>query len=143
MWGKMKAEGNSFFKELYIFMFLTLVTGSLAMLVFFQDLKLFMAFLSGALLACLNFLTLRKEGGELITRVYQNVMGCVERPYQKERTLFLIKVYLRLLAIGIIFYFFITKLGLHPVFLLLGFSLIYLQIFVVTVRFWLRKKESF
>ncbi len=143
MLGKMKAEGNSFFKELYIFMFLTLVTGSLATLVIFQDLKLFTAFFSGAVLACLNFLTLRKEGGELITRVYQNVMGCVERPYQKERTLFLIKVYLRLLAIGIIFYFFITKLRLHPVFLLLGFSLIYLQIFVVTLRFWLRKKESF
>ncbi|BAU23718.1 hypothetical protein THC_1352 [Caldimicrobium thiodismutans] len=124
-------------------MFLSLATGSLGVLIVFQDLKLFLSFLLGAALAYLNFLTLKKEGGELLARVYQNVMSCLDRPYQRERTLFLIKVYLRLLAIGIIFYFLITRLGLHPVFLLLGFTLIYFQIFVVMIRFWLRKKESF
>lgn len=143
MWGKTREEGNSFFKELSLFMVLSLATGSVGVLIVFQDLKLFLAFLLGAALAYLNFLTLRKEGGELTARVYQNVMNCLDRPYQKERTFFLIKVYLRILAIGIIFYFLITRVGLHPVFLLLGFTLIYFQIFVVMIRSWLRKKESF
>lgn len=131
------------FKELNIFMVLTVVAGSLSILIFFQEFKSFAAFLAGALLAYLNFYTLRREGKELLLRVYHNVMACLERPYQRERTLFLIKVYLRLLALGIIFYFLMAKLSLHPLFLLLGFSLVYFQIFLVMLRFWFRRRESY
>ncbi|MFN4132149.1 MAG: hypothetical protein ACK4GE_03610 [Caldimicrobium sp.] len=140
----MKIERNdSFFKELNIFMLLTIATGSFSVLLIFQNLKILFSFLSGSLLAYINFLTLRREGKDLLFKVYQNVMLCMHRPYQKERTLFLIKAYLRLLALGIIFYFLIAKLFLHPLFLLLGFTLVYLQIFVVIFKMWLKKRESF
>jgi hypothetical protein len=65
----------------------------------------------------------------------------MEKPYQKERTLFLIKVYLRLLALGLIFYFLITWLKLHPVFIIFGFTLVYAQIFLLTLWYTLKRKE--
>ncbi|MEZ0343928.1 MAG: hypothetical protein ABWJ99_03850 [Caldimicrobium sp.] len=136
-------ESKAFFQELTLFMVLSLFTGSFSVLLIFQNLKIFLAFLIGGLLAYLNFATLKKEGIELLYKVYRNVMCCIERPYQKERTLFLVKAYLRLLALGIIFYFLIKYIKLHPVFLILGFTLVYFQIFVVIFRVWLRRKESF
>lgn len=139
----MRGETEKVFKELSILMLLSVVTGSLVILMFFQALIPLLSFFAGALLAYINFSTLRKEGQELLFKVYKNVIACMERPYQRERTLFLIRVYLRLLALGIIFYFLIAKLSFHPVFLLLGFSWVYLQIFVVMFRFWLKKRESF
>ncbi len=141
---KVKAKENKgFFQELNLFMLLSLFTGSFSVLLIFQDIKLFLAFFIGGLLAYLNFITLKKEGIELLYKVYHNVMKCMERPYQKERTLFLIKAYLRLLALGIIFYFLIKYIKFHPIFLLLGFTLVYFQIFVVIFRFWLKRKENF
>lgn len=140
----MKIEKNdSFFRELNLFMFFSILTGALSVLFIFQNSKILFSFLSGSLLAYINILTLRREGQDLLLKVYQNVMFCMERPYQKERTLFLIKVYLRLLALGIIFYFLIAKFFLPPLFLLLGFTFVYLQIFVVIFKMWLKKRESF
>lgn len=139
----MREKGiDALLKDLNLFMLLSLITGSVIILILFRDLKIFLAFVIGALLAYLNFYTLKKEGRELLFKVYHNVMACMERPYQRERTLFLIKVYLRLLALGIIFYVLMAKLGLHPVFLILGFSLVYFQIFLAVFRFWLQRRES-
>ncbi|MFN3504840.1 MAG: hypothetical protein ACK4Y7_01340 [Caldimicrobium sp.] len=138
-----KKGNRSYFQELNIFMLLTILTGSVSVLLIFQSLLFFWSFLAGSFLAYINFKTLEREGQDLIFKVYQNVMLCLERPYQKERTLFLIKVYLRLLALGIIFYFLLTKLSLHPFFILLGFTMIYLQIFVVFIKRWIKKRESF
>ncbi|MGC9108653.1 MAG: hypothetical protein ACP5HI_00110 [Caldimicrobium sp.] len=141
---KVREEGSKvFFQELNLFMLLSLFTGSFSILIIFQNIKIFLSFLLGGALAYLNFVTLKKEGIELLYKVYTNVMNCLERPYQKERTLFLIKAYLRLLALGIIFYFLIRYIKLHPVFLILGFTLVYMQIFVVIFRFWLKKRENF
>ncbi len=134
---------ETLFKELSLYMLLISFTGALSVGIIFQDLKIVLSFLTGALLAYLNFITLRKEGQEFLWKVYQNVMLCVNMPYQKERTYFLIKTYLRLLALGIIFYFLIAKFSLHPLFLILGFTLVYFQIFVVTLKMWLKRKESF
>ncbi|MFN3407225.1 MAG: hypothetical protein ACK40E_05805 [Caldimicrobium sp.] len=138
-----KKESKAFFQELNILMLLTILTGSVSILLFLKSFQLFWSFLAGSLLAYINFKTLEKEGQDLIFRVYQNVMLCLERPYQKERTLFLIKVYLRLLALGIILYVLITKLSLHPFFIILGFTMIYLQIFVVFIKRRFKKGESF
>lgn len=144
MWIKVKTKGhNTIFQELNLLMLLTLLTGSLAVQIMFWDFRLLMAFLIGGLLAYLNFTTLKKEGTEFLHKVYNNVMQCLERPYQKERTLFLLKVYLRLIALGVVFYFLIKYIKLHPVFLILGFTLIYFQIFVVIFRKWVKRKESF
>lgn len=138
-----KKEIESLLKELNILMLLSIVIGFVTVSLLTRELLHIFAFLAGALLGYLNFYTLRKEGRELLFKVYQNVMACLERPYQKERTLFLIKVYLRLLALGIIFYFLMAKLKLHPVPLLAGFTLVYLQIFVAVFRYWLRSRESY
>ena len=141
---KVREEGSkAFFQELNLFMLLSLFTGSLSIFIIFQNIKLFFSFLLGGVLAYINFVTLKKEGRELLYKVYTNVMNCLERPYQKEKTLFLIKAYLRLLALGIIFYFLIRYIKLHPVFLILGFTLVYMQIFVVIFRFWFKKREKF
>ncbi len=137
----MKERENSFFRELGVLMGLSLFTGLIGVIVFFQEGRAILAYLSGALLALLNFFTLKKEGSEMLRRVYQNVMHCIERPYQRERTFFLIKTYLRLLALGIIFYFLIGKLQFHPVLILLGFTLIYIQIFVLVFRNWVRGRK--
>lgn len=143
MWIKVKEEENkALFHELNLFMILTLLTGSLSTLLIFQKWNFFFAFLIGGALAFLNFITLKKEGTELLFKVYNNVMLCLERPYQKEKALFLVKAYLRLLALGIIFYVLLKYVKLHPLFLILGFTLVYFQIFVVVFRFWLRKKET-
>ncbi|MFN4197212.1 MAG: hypothetical protein ACK4FM_04335 [Caldimicrobium sp.] len=138
-----KKENRAFFQELNILMLLTILTGSFSVLLFFKSLHLFWSFLAGSLLAYINFKTLEKEGQDLIFRVYQNVMLCLDRPFQKERALFLIKVYLRLTALGIILYVLITKLSLHPFFIILGFTMIYSQIFVVFIKRRFKKGESF
>lgn len=132
-----------FYRELKIFMLIFLILGSLVVGLCFWDLKVVMSFLVGGLLGYVNFSTLKKEGKELIFKVYTNVMKCKEKPYQKERTLFLIKVYLRLLALGIIFYFLLVKVKLDPIWLLIGFTIVYLQIFLVVLKYWIQKKESF
>jgi len=139
----MKEESRAFFRELEILMLLTLFTGLLAIGVIFQDLKILLSFFTGAFLGYLNFTTLKKEGTQLLQKVYQNVMACHERPYQKERTFFLVKAYLRLLALGILLYFVIKYLKFHPVFILVGFSLVYLQIFLVIFKYWYTKRETF
>lgn len=139
MW---EIKSNDFFKELNLFMLSSLITGSIATLLIFQDLKLFLAFLIGGALAYLNFTTLKKEGIELLQRVRLNVTQNLANPYQRERTFFILKTYLRLLALGILFYFLIKFLRLQPVFLILGFSLVYFQIFLVILRFWLKKRET-
>jgi len=139
----MKGESRAFFRELEILMLLTLFTGLLAIGVIFQDLKILLSFFTGAFLAYVNFTTLRKEGVQLLQKVYQNVMACHERPYQKERTIFLVKAYLRLLALGILLYFVIKYLKFHPVFILVGFSMVYFQIFLVIFKHWYTKRETF
>ncbi len=122
------SEVDVFFKGLKVLLFLFLASSLL--LLSYPSLKI-LAFLVGAFLGLLNFYTLKEDGKILSAKVYQNVMACHEKPYQKERTLFLIKIYLRLLALGIIFYFLIDKIKLHPLYLLFGFSLSYGLIFLL------------
>lgn len=138
-----RSDVEGILKELNIFMLTSIVLGLICVAIIVRELMHILGFFIGSVLGYINFHTLRKEGRELLYKVYQNVMACVERPYQKERTLFLIKVYLRLLALAIIFYFLMAKLKLHPVSLLAGFTLVYLQIFVVMFRYWLRSRESY
>jgi len=136
-----KAEANPFFKDLRnLSLFATLAGFFLLSLIYFSP-GISFSFLVGALLGYLNLFTLKQDGKKFLQKVYNNVMCCMEKPYQKERTLFLIKVYLRLLALGLIFYFLITWLKLHPVFIIIGFTLVYAQIFLLTLWYTLKRKE--
>lgn len=59
----MKVEGNNlFFKELQAFMILAIISGSISIMLLFQDLYSFLSFLIGSTLAFVNFITLKKEG---------------------------------------------------------------------------------
>lgn len=140
---KEASDSLSFYKDLKIFMLASLVIGTLMVSVLFWNMTTILSFLIGGILGYINFSTLRREGKDLLFKVYRNVMNCVEKPYQRERTIFLVKVYLRLLALGIIFYFFLVKAKLSAVWLILGFTVVYFQIFLVTLKYWIRKRESF
>lgn len=140
---KEASDALSFYRDLKVFMLASLVIGTLIVGVFFWNITTVISFFIGGVLGYINFSTLRKEGKDLIFKVYRNVMNCVEKPYQRERTIFLVKVYLRLLALGIIFYFLLVKANLNAVWLILGFTVVYLQIFLVTLKYWLQKRESF
>lgn len=140
---KEASDSLSFYKDLKIFMLASLVIGTLMVSVLFWNMTTILSFLIGGILGYINFSTLRREGKDLLFKVYRNVMNCVEKPYQRERTIFLVKVYLRLLALGIIFYFLLVKAKLSAVWLILGFTVVYFQIFLVTLKYWIRKRESF
>lgn len=132
-----------FYRELKLFMIVSLFLGTLVVGLLSWNIIDLLSFFIGGILGYINFLTLKKEGRDLIFKVYNNVINCVEPPYQKERLAFLIKVYLRLLALGIIFYFLLIKAKFSVVCLLMGFTVVYLQIFLVTLKYWIQKEKIF
>jgi len=136
-----RAEVSPFFKDLRNLCLFSSLSGFLIMSLVYSSPLISFSFLVGALLGFLNLFTLKEDGKKFLKKVYDNVMCCLEKPYQRERTFFLIKVYLRLLSLGIIFYFLISWLKLHPVFIIIGFSVVYLQIFLLTLWYTLRRKE--
>jgi len=136
-----KVEVSPFFKDLRNLSLISSLLGFLMFSLIYSSTLISLSFLVGALLGFLNLFTLKEDGKKFLKKVYDNVMCCLEKPYQRERTFFLIKVYLRLLSLGIIFYFLISWLKLHPVFIIIGFSVVYLQIFLLTLWYTLRRKE--
>lgn len=133
---KEASDSLSFYKDLKVFMIVSLIIGTMLVGVLFWNMITLLSFLIGGILGYINFSTLRKEGRDFIFKV-------LERPYQREKTIFLVKVYLRLLALSIIFYFLLVKAKLSAVWLILGFTVVYFQIFLVTLKHWIQKKESF
>ncbi|MDM7202858.1 MAG: hypothetical protein P3W84_001330, partial [Thermodesulfobacteriaceae bacterium] len=115
----------------------------ISIILLFQDLYSFLSFFIGSTLAFVNFITLKKEGQDFLYRIYQNFTATGIVSYKKERFIFIMKIYMRILATGILFYISIIRFNLSPILFILGFFLVYSQIFTVFLKRYIVKKESF
>ncbi|WP_022855590.1 hypothetical protein [Thermodesulfobacterium thermophilum] len=102
------------------------------------------SFLAGGILGFLNFRTTKKEGIAFVKKIQEIFSSDQKNLYNKERHVYIAKIYLKLLATAIVVYFLIAHLGAHPVFLISAFGLVYLSLTVYSfIKFlWFMKKEK-
>lgn len=102
------------------------------------------SFLAGGILGFLNFRTTKKEGIDFVKKIQEIFASDQKNLYNKERHVYIAKIYLKLLATAIVVYFLIAHLGAHPVFLISAFGLVYLSLTVYSfIKFlWFMKKEK-
>lgn len=102
------------------------------------------SFLAGGILGFLNFRTTKKEGIAFVKKIQEIFNSDQKNLYNKERHVYIAKIYLKLLATAIVVYFLIAHLRAHPVFLISAFGLVYLSLTVYSfIKFlWFMKKEK-
>lgn len=131
---------EKFFKNIEIFMLLLVFSGSLLCLFLSKNLLWTISFLSGGLLGFLNFRSTKKEGITFIKRVQENFKIKKDFSFEKEKNIFIFKIYLKLLATGIILFVLISKFKLHPLFILIAFILIYLYLILASLKYFIFNK---
>ncbi len=133
-------DPNKFFRKIEKIMLISIIIGTLLCLLIWRDIIFMLSFLSGGILGLVNFETTKREGIELLRRVQQLFLLSKNASHKKERILYIGKFYLRLFAIGIIIYFLINKIFFHPLFILCGFSLVYIELMIMSLIL-INKKE--
>lgn len=131
---------EKFFKRVEIFMLLLVFLGSLLCLLLSKNLLWTVSFLSGGILGFLNFRSTKKEGITFIKRVQENFKIKKDFSFEKEKNIFIFKIYLKLLATGIILFVLISKLKFHPLFILAAFILIYAYLIWASLKYFIFNK---
>lgn len=135
-----KVEPEVFFKKIEIFLILIIIFGSLLCFLVSRSFMNTLAFLSGGLLGFLNFRSTKKEGITFIKKIQENLRLHRSVSMEKERNIFLFKLFLKLLATGIVLFILIAKFHLHPVIILLSFFTIYTSIVLMSLKYLLLDK---
>ncbi len=135
-------EALKFFNKIEIWVLFGVFLVALIMFFVKKDLRVCLSFLSGALVTFLSFITTRKEGFIFLKNIKAQLDRGEVPNYTKERGIFLGKIYLKLFAVGVIFYFLIAWLHLSPLFLVVGISWVYLELIVLSFIN-LRRQQKF
>ena len=124
-----------FFKKIEISMLILVFLGFLLCLFFSKNLIWSISFLSGGSLGYLNFRSTKKEGITFIKRVKENLKVKKNFSIEKEKNVFIFKIYLKLFATGIVLFVLISIFKLHPVFILAAFFLIYTYLILASLKY--------
>ncbi|MCS7278906.1 MAG: ATP synthase subunit I [Thermodesulfobacteriaceae bacterium] len=126
---------EKFSKEVEIYVGLTSLIGSLLIFFIWQNFIFLLSFLVGNLLGLVNLRAIKKEVIKMISKLQSK-----ELQYPQAGVLYFIKFILRLFLIAVILYLLLVELKFDVIFILLGFSSIYLHLFLVTLKNYLRNK---
>ena len=130
-----------FFRNVEKFMLISICVCSLLVLLISQNLMWMVSFFIGGFLGFINFRTTKKEGIDFIKKIKEIIIMSKKNSYHKEKKIFMTKIYLKLIAIGIIIWFFL-KLSFNVVFILFGFSLVYCVLMLISLKFFLLNKKE-
>ncbi len=126
---------EKFFKRIETFLILITILGSLLVMLIGKNLMWGVAFLAGSLLGFLNFRSTKKEGITFIRRVQENFKFNKGSSIDRERNIFIFKLFLKLIATGIILFVLIAKFHFHPVIILFSFFTIYTFIILLSLKY--------
>ncbi len=136
---------ENFFKNVEKFMLISICVCSLLVLLISQNLMWMISFFIGGFLGFINFRTTKKEGIDFIKMFKETLVMSsddsegIEKSSYKGESILILKTFLKLTAIGIIIYF-LLKLSFNIIYILLGFTLIYFVLTLMTLKL-LNKKE--
>ena len=134
---------ENFFKKLEINLLFLVILGTFIVAVSLKNVIFVMSFLAGSFLGLINFRTTKKEGIHFIKKVKKILEDSGEKAnIQKESNIFIGKTFLKLFATAIVIYFLITKFKLSPIFILLGFGVIYIGLILFSLVVFLRKNKE-
>ncbi|WP_038054879.1 hypothetical protein [Thermodesulfobacterium hydrogeniphilum] len=134
-----------FFKNVEKFMLISICVCSLLVLLISQNLMWMISFFIGGFLGFINFRTTKREGIDFIKMFKETVVMSsddsenMEKPSYKGENILILKTFLKLTAIGLIVYF-LLKFSFNIIYILLGFTLIYFVLTLMTLKL-LNKKE--
>ncbi len=126
---------EEFFRRIEILLFLVIILGSLLCLLISKNLMWGIAFFFGGLLGFLNFRSTKREGIIFIRKVQESLKFHKEASIYKEKNIFILKLFLKLIATGIILFVLIAKFHFHPVIILFSFFTIYASIILITLKY--------
>ncbi len=131
-----QAQAEQFLKEIEQIIILTGVLGSLLVFLITGNLIYSLSLLFGVIVGYLNFRSTKNDGIKTLHQVRQGLAP------QKGVVVYLSKFYIRLFATGILLFIFIKFFKFHPVFILGGIVLVYLQVVLTGIlRLKIRKIE--
>lgn len=130
-----RISAERFSKEAELYMGLTSIIGSVIVFLIWKNINFSISFLVGALLGFFNFKVIKKEVLGIVNKLQSE-----ELHYSKAGFFYLIKFFLRFSLIALILYFLLVELKLSAIFMLLGFSVIYLQLIIVSLKNFLINK---
>jgi hypothetical protein len=122
-----QVQAEQFLKEIEQIIVLTGILGGLFVFLITGNLIYSLSLLFGVIVGYLNFRSTKNDG---IKTLYQVRYGLAP---QKGVVLYLSKFYMRLFATGILLFLFIKFLKFHPVFILGGIVLVYLQVVLIGI----------
>jgi hypothetical protein len=131
-----KISVDTFIRHLIISFLLFSAIGAIFIFIIWKNPNYTISFLSGVLIAYLNFRSTKNDSIKTINLVKEGLSP------EKGIFLYMGKFYLRLFATGIILFFFIKILKMNPIFILIGLTLIYFQLILIALRnFYFKKLE--
>ncbi|PMP94992.1 MAG: hypothetical protein C0169_05875 [Thermodesulfobacterium geofontis] len=127
---------TTFLKQLEISFLLVSIISAFFVLLIWKDINYTLSLLSGSFVAYLNFRSTKNDSIKTLNLVKEGLSP------EKGIFLYMSKFYLRLFATGIVLFFFIKILKMNAIFILLGLTLIYFQLILISIRnFYLKKLE--
>ncbi|PMP67953.1 MAG: hypothetical protein C0190_02350 [Thermodesulfobacterium geofontis] len=127
---------TTFLKQLEISFLLVSIISAFFVLLIWKDINYTLSLLSGSFVAYLNFRSTKNDSIKTLNLVKEGLSP------EKGIFLYMSKFYLRLFATGIVLFFFIKILKMNAIFILLGLTLIYFQLILISLRnFYLKKLE--
>lgn len=124
-----------FSKKLEVYIALGSLIGSVIVLGVWQNLNFCVSFLVGNFLGFLNFKALKRDVLSIVSNVISGNLH-----YSKAGFVYIIKFFLRLILIALILYFLLVELKLNVIFILLGFSIIYFHLVVLSLKNFLKNR---
>ncbi len=138
-----KISPEVFFRSVERFILISIIVCSCLVFLFSRNIIEFLSFLIGGILGFINFRTTKKEGIDFINMFKMTLVLSSEedgeKPAYKGEGILFLKTFLKLSAIAVIIYF-LLKLSFNIVYILLGFTLVYFVLTLMTLRI-LSKRE--
>ncbi len=134
-----EVKAEKFLDRIEFFLAISALLCAVFVLFFWKSWLFLISFLSGIFLALINFRTTKREGFQLIKKIKEKLARGegIKSLYQKEGNIYIVKIYAKLFATGIVLYFLIDKLHFSPLFIIGGLCLIYLELTLLAfVIFW-------
>ena len=118
------------------------ILGSFIIALFLKKIIFVLSFLAGSFLGLINFKTTKKESAQFIEKIKKILENSGNKAdLQKAGYIFIGKIFLKLLATAIIMSLLVIKLKFSPIFILIGFGVIYIGLILLSLIIFWRKKE--
>ena len=124
-----KISSENFIKKLEILIIIFSIILVILSFLILKNLNYVFSFLSGIIIAYLNFRSTKNESIKTINSIKQGLSP------QKGVFMYMSKFYLRLFATGIVLYFLIKILKLNPILILLGLIFVHLQLILIPLKY--------